>query len=104
MIDAYAFGVMVIDGTIYTSDLMIYPDGRIVDHWQRRHGHRLSSGDIASLIESKPEVIVAGMGASGQMKPEPGLHELLQKNNITLIAEPNDKALKTFNTLLDSKK
>ncbi|MBW2179810.1 MAG: hypothetical protein JRG81_05490 [Deltaproteobacteria bacterium] len=104
MIDKCSFGVMVINGKMYSSDLIIYPDGRVADHWRRQSGHRLSSDDIDSLIQSKPEVIVAGMGASGMMKPEPELGDLLQKNNITLIAEPNDRAIKTFNALLDSKK
>ena len=102
-IDKCSFGVMVIDGTAYTSDLIIYPDGRVVDHWRRKSGHRLSPSDIDTLIKSNPEVIVAGMGASGLMKPEPELKTLLQKNNITLIAEPNEKAIKSFNSLLGSK-
>jgi len=104
MIDSYSFGNIVIDGTPYASDLIIYPDGRIVDHWRRNSGHRLSSSDIDSLIQSKPEVIVVGMGASGMMKPEPELKTLLKQNSITMIAEPNDKAINVFNDLLGSKK
>lgn len=104
MIDNCAFGVMVINGKTYTSDLIIYPDGRIVDHWLRKNGHQLSSDDIDSLIESKPEVIVAGMGISGRMQPEPELKGLLHDKNISLIAEPNDKAIRTFNALLDTKR
>jgi len=104
MIDTCAFGVMVIDSKTYTSDLIIYPDGRVIDHWHRKSGHRLSSDDIDSLIKSKPEVIVAGMGSSGLMKPEPELERLLQKKSIDFIPEPNEKAIKSFNALLDSKK
>lgn len=104
MIDSCSFGNIVINGTTYTSDLIIYPDGRIVDHWRRKSGHRLSSADIDALIKSKPEVIIAGKGASGLMNPEPNLETLLKKNNITLIAEPNDQAIHTFNSLLDSKR
>ena len=104
MIDTCSFGVMVIDGTTYTSDLIIYPDGQVVDHWRRKSGHRLSPDDIRSLIQSKPEIIVAGTGSSGMMKPESGLESLLQKNDISFIAQPNEKAVKIFNDLLDSKK
>lgn len=104
MIDHCAFGVIVVDGTTYTSDLIIYPDGRVADHWRRKSGHVLSSDDIDFLIQSKPDVIVAGMGASGMMKPEPRLKHVLQKSNIALIAEPNDNALKSFNALLENKK
>ena len=104
MIDNYSFGIMVINGKTYTSDLIIYPDGRITDHWRRKSGHKLSSDDIDSLVKSNPEVIVAGMGINGLMKPQPGLEAFLQKKDISLISEPNDNAINIFNTLLSSKK
>lgn len=104
MIDKFSFGTIIINGKTYSSDLIICPDGRIKDQWWRKNGHRLSPADIESLIQTKPEVIVAGMGSPGLMKPEPELKQLLQKNNIALIAEPNDKAIKSFNALLESKK
>ena len=103
MINEFSFGVMVINGTTYTSDLIIYPDGRIVDNWRRESGHRLSEEDIRSLIQTKPDVIVAGMGVSGRMKPMSDLEAVLQRKNISLIAEPNDRAVKIFNDLLNSK-
>jgi hypothetical protein len=104
MIDEISFGVIIIDGKTYTSDLIIYPDGGVKDQWWRKNGHQLSPTDIESLIQTKPDVIIAGMGANGLMKPEPELETFLQKNNIALIAEPNDKAIQSFNTLLESKK
>lgn len=104
MIDEISFGAIVINGKTYTSDLIIYPNGRVTDHWWRKSGHQLSQADIELLIQTKPEVIVAGMGANGLMKPEPELETFLQKNNIALIAEPNEKAIKSFNTLFESKK
>ena len=55
MIDNSSFGQMVIDGTMYTSDLIIYPDGRVTDSWWRQSGHRLSSVDIDGLIKMLEE-------------------------------------------------
>lgn len=104
MIDNCAFGVMVIDGKTYTSDLIVYPDGRVVDHWRRKNSHRLSSDDMDSLIKLNPEVIIVGTGVHGQMKPEPDLESFLKKNNIELIAEPNHTAITTFNALTNRKK
>ncbi len=44
-IDSYAFGNIVIDGMRFTSDLIIYPDGRIVDGWWRQSGHLMTEVD-----------------------------------------------------------
>lgn len=82
MIETCSFGLIVIDGKKYTSDLIIYPDGDIADYWRRKSGHRLSSDDIGELIKSGPEVIIAGTGVSGLMKSEKELEGLLHKKNI----------------------
>jgi len=104
MIDDCTFGRIVVNGKEYTSDLIIYPDGHIEDHWWRKSGHRLSSGDIDKLIQSKPDVIVAGTGVSGLMKPEQTLEKLLHQQGIKFIAEPNKKAMKIFNKLLSKER
>ena len=99
MIDDCAFGRIVIDGKVYTSDLIIYPDGHVEDNWWRKSGHRLSSGDIRKLIKSRPDVIIAGKGVSGQMKPEKELENMLHKKRIEFIAESNRKAMESYNKL-----
>ena len=104
MIDSCAFGSIVIDGTRYGSDLIIYPDGHIEDHWWRKSGHRLSPGDIEKLIKSEPEVIVAGTGVSGQMRPDKELEKLLRDKGIELISEPNQEAIKIYNKLAPGRK
>jgi hypothetical protein len=99
MIESYRFGKMRIRGTVYDNDLIILPDGRILDTWWRRAGHILSASDLAELMEAKPEIIVAGSGASGLMKPTEGLRKELAKSGVKLIVEPTAKALTTFNKL-----
>ena len=100
MIESFAFGFIVINGTKYTSDLVIYPDGHIEDLWRRKRGHRLSAVDIDRLIKSEPEFIVAGAGMNGLMKPEKQLEKLLNKKGITFISRPNQEAIKAYNSLL----
>ena len=100
MIESFAFGFIVINGTKYTSDLIIYPDGHVEDLWRRKSGHRLSTGDIDKLIKSEPEVIVAGAGVSGLMKPEKQLEKLLNQKGIKFISQPNQEAIKAYNNLL----
>lgn len=104
MIEAFSFGSMTIDGIKFTSDLVIYPDGRVVDSWWREKGHRLSQKDIAPLIESGPEVIVAGTGINGLMQPEPELADFLAEKGIEFLAAPNAKAVELFNQRVKNKK
>ena len=103
VIDSYVFGRMVIGGRAYTADLIIFPDGRIASSWWRLSGHRLQVADIRELIASGAEVIVAGTGASGFMRPAGELRELLASRGIVFIAEPSARAYRTYN-LLDAVK
>jgi len=104
MIETCSFGTIVIDGKRYSSDLIIYPDNRVEDRWRRRSGHALSGDDIGRLIKSEPEVIIAGTGVSGMMKPERALEDLLRKKGIAFISEPNQKAMEIYNELSSTKK
>lgn len=104
MIDTCSFGLIVIDGKQHTSDLVIYPDGRIMEPWWRKRGHRLSSDDIRDLIEYQPEVIIAGTGVSGQVKPEKELEKLLHQKGITFIPAPNHEAMKHYNEMASKKR
>ncbi len=104
MIEDYSFGRMVINGTTYSTDLIIYPDGRIRKSWWRLEGHRLQLADLEKLLQAEPEIIVAGTGASGLMKPAAGLTALLGEQGIELICQPTATAYMTFNKLLEHKK
>jgi len=99
VIDSYAFGRMVVGGIPYTSDLIIFPDGRVVSSWWRLSGHRLQTADIMELIAAGPDVIVAGTGASGFMRPANELQELLASRGIDFICEPSSRAYRTYNLL-----
>ena len=98
-IEAYSFGRMIIDGKQYTSDLLIYPDGRVEDAWYRKKGHELSTGDISGLIQAGPEIIIAGTGASGLMKPEKDLEKRLVQKGIRFISLPSIEAVERYNNL-----
>lgn len=103
MIETCSFGLIVIDGQKYTSDLIIYPDEHVEDYWRRQSGHILSSDDIDKLIKSEPEVIVSGTGVSGLMKPEKALIQLLANKGIEFVADSNQKTIKIYNELLSKK-
>jgi hypothetical protein len=98
-IDSCSFGTLVINGKIYTDDLIILPDGEIVKPWWRKRGHQLSMDDLRNLIDSSPEVIVVGTGMSDGVKPDKNLERKLSKRAITFIAAPNNEAIGIFNEM-----
>jgi len=97
MIQSSAFGRMTIDGRIYTSDLFIFPDGRVKDGWWRQRGHALTVDDILTLVDAAPDLIVAGTGTSGRMRPEADLSPFLRERGIDFIAKPNSRAVDIYN-------
>lgn len=97
LIEAYSFGRMVIDGSIYARDVIIYPDNRILSPWWRGQGHRLAIADITDLLAVQPDCIVAGTGASGLMRPDAALVRLLSEKKIEFIARPTEDAVRIFN-------
>lgn len=103
-IDGCSFGRLIINGRTHTDDLVIRPDGTILEPWQRKRGHGLSLDDLRELIDSSPEVIVAGTGMSGGVKPDEGLEKALAKLGIEFIAAPNQETVKVFNELVSKKR
>lgn len=98
-IDSFSFGTMEIDHKQYTSDLIIFPDGRVQDGWWRARGHVLSKRDIADLVELKPNIIIVGTGVNGRMKPDAGLNAYLEEQGIEFLVGDNVVAVKWFNEL-----
>ena len=104
IIESYRFGRMVIDGTSYTKDVIIYPDGSVLNPWWRKQAHVLEAIDIHDLIAATPEIIICGTGAMGAMRPSAALKDCLEVSNIDFIAQRSSRAVKTYNQLSDGKK
>lgn len=102
-IDFYGFGLIVVDGKEYSSDIIIFPD-KIKSEWWRKRGHELCLDDIADVLDQKPEVLVVGTGASGLMKVLSEVKKAAQARGIKLIVESTDKACNTYNELSRSQK
>jgi len=102
-IDSYQFGLIVINGKKYTSDVIIFPD-RVRDNWWRRTGHQLCLEDIAEVMAENPEVLVVGTGASGLVRVLPEVRKSVDARNIKLIVQATDEACHTYNQLCHSQK
>lgn len=97
-IDSYQFGKIVVDGTSYSSDVIILGDAVQADWW-RKQGHSLAVEDLQSVIAAKPSVLVVGCGASGLMKVPENTRQAVQEHDIQLEALDTSKAVQRFNEL-----
>jgi hypothetical protein len=104
MIEDFGFGWIIIDGKKYASDLIIYPEGRIETGWKRMRGHRLSISDISELLESEPEIVIAGTGVAGLVQPEKDLRDLLVQRGAEFVSAPNDEAVSLYNEMAPKKR
>lgn len=66
VIESYLFGKMTVDGVVFDSDLIIFPE-RVKSRWWRAQGHYLQVGDLDEVLDYRPEVLVIGTGCSGRM-------------------------------------
>ena len=100
-IDSYQFGKIVIDGTSYSSDLIILGD-TVQPDWWRKQGHSLSADDLKTILKAKPSVLVVGCGASGLMDVPDQTRQALKERNIQLEAFDSYKAVQKFNELSEA--
>lgn len=103
VIESYSFGRMMIAGSIYTKDVIIFPDGSITSPWWRNQGHVLATGDLADLIAAGPKIIICGTGFMGVMRPSVELKAHLAANNTEFIAQRSAKAVETYNRMFAKK-
>lgn len=103
-ITGYSFGRMEINGNSYLKDLIIFPNGNILSPWWRREGHRLIQADLTKLLATAPDIIVAGTGASGLMRPASELKDFLAQQSIEFIAQPTAEAVNSYNNLAKRRK
>ena len=103
MIESYSFGRMVIDGKVFASDLIIFPE-KIHESWWRERGHQLCLEDIENVFIIQPEVLVVGTGFSGLMKVEEDVRQYAQAKGVHLIIEKTRIAVEKFNEISAQKR
>ena len=103
LVDSYQFGLIVVNGKKYTSDVIIFPE-RVRGGWWRKSGHQLCLGDIAEVMTENPEVLIVGTGASGLVRVLPEVQEELEARGIKLIVEPTSEACDRYNQLCHSQR
>jgi hypothetical protein len=95
-VDDYSFGRIVIEGNVYTSDVIIYP-GRVDASWWRKEGHYLQEDDLAGVVAVKPDIVVIGTGNSGVMTVPQETVAFLESKGIRVLVERTGEAVETYN-------
>ena len=99
-IDSYQFGKIVIDGTAYDSDCLIFGD-TVDANWWRKQGHVLAIEDLQVVLEAKPAILVVGCGSPGLMKVSDDTRKNLQQKDIELMDFDTHNAVKKYNELTE---
>jgi hypothetical protein len=97
-IDSYSFGRIVINGTTYTSDVIIYSN-RVDAAWWRNEGHLLQLADVEDVLRAKPDVLVIGTGYAGVMRVPCETIDRIVAQGIEVKVERTSNAVRVYNDL-----
>jgi len=103
LIDDYNFGVIVIGGKVFRSDLVITPKS-IFDDWWRLEGHRLQIPDVRDYLAEEFDSVVIGTGYSGLMRVDPEVVELFKSKGCEVFIAKTKEAIKIYNRLVSKGK
>jgi len=99
MIQGYSFGKIVVDGTEYTADVLVFPE-RVVANWWRKEGHLLQLEDLREVLADHPEVLIVGTGSQQCLKVSEEVAAHARSIGVELMAFDTRTACRTFNDLL----
>ena len=102
MIEEFKFGFFRIQGREYYDDIKIV-NGR-VKQWGDRKRHTLKVSNLKDILESKPELIIIGSGASGLLEVPHEVMEALQQQNIKAVIQKTQQACDSFNSAIAENK
>lgn len=98
MIDNFTFGKFIVDGETFNSNITLINDKA------KKHrylpNHELKIDDFIELVESKPDYIIIGNGASGVIQVQDEIIEYIEKHGIKIIIEKTGDACNTYNKMI----
>ena len=96
----YSFGKIVVDGTEYTSDIVISP-GRNISSWSfDTTSHMIEAGDIEKLVNRDVQTVIIGIGYNSAASFSTSALEFfdrLRAKGIEVFQLSTSKAVKRFN-------
>ena len=101
-IDGFNFGFIVIDGKQYVNDVLILPDGNVLDRnpsMGRTGNHNISRNEIENLCKTEPEVVLLGCGTSWMVRLSESAEKYLQAINLNPIILNSSSVADKYNQL-----
>ncbi len=98
MIEEYNFGSIKINGEDYNYDVEVRWTDEVLA-WPFIERHLIGAEEVKRAIEQKPDTIVIGTGESGLAKITKEAQEEIRRNNIKLVIDKTEEAVKTFNAI-----
>ena len=102
-IEVFKFGSIVIDGKKYGRDMLLFPDGTVIERkggFWKFGSHVIKKGEIDELIGVKPDTVVIGTGTRTKAKLASDAKLALREAKVELIALPSQEATQRFNELV----
>lgn len=99
LIEHYDFGLMVIGGREYRSDVVITPS-RVISDWWRLEGHRLQLPDVRDYMAEDYDSVVIGTGYYGYMRVDPEVIDEFRRRGKEVYIERSGKAVEMYNELV----
>lgn len=100
MIEEYHFGLIKIDGKIYSHDVEVRWSGKVLKWW-RGESHIIDVDDLKRATEQNPDTIIIGTGQAGIAKVTENAQKFIQERRIKLIIDKTEEAVRTFNIILE---
>ncbi len=95
--DSTSFGRVVLDGRVFTHDIIVTADGSVLDRPKNMGSHTLSDSEVKSLLQGRPEVIVIGTGQYGSLKVGEDAMNSLRRDGARIVVLPTPAAIREFN-------
>ncbi len=99
VVDHYDFGEIIINGKTYRHDVVVTPDGRVVDWW-RIEGHRLQLPDVRDFIACDYDAVVVGTGYDGLMRVDEEVVKEFRRRGAEVFIGKSRSAVRKYNELV----
>jgi len=100
-IDNAIFGSIIIDGKKYTTDVIVFWDGEVME---RIRTHTFSKNELIDILMKEPDIVIVGTGMAGNMKVDPAAEVYARLQGVELISKTTREAIQEFNKLSRRKK
>jgi len=98
----YSFGSITVNGTTYTSDIIIFPD-HIQSPWWRQEGHLLQIPDLKDVVGKEGALFIIGTGYYEMMKVPEETIRYLKSLEMDVHIHNSKDAVRLYNELSSKK-